>query len=66
MKWEYMDAHSSTAAGLDSTTIWYFNGQADKSASKLSHQDVLKMLGEQGWELVTVTESNTYYFKRPT
>jgi hypothetical protein len=60
-KWEYM-------AVADRKIVDYTAGSAVGKSSDEQRTEALNKLGEDGWELVSVSEaggSRTYFFKRP-
>ena len=66
-KWEYLQVKPNHARGLRPQWI---NGQMLPDWHKgPEFFDYLEQLGDQGWELVTVTKVSsspgTYHFKRP-
>ena len=44
---------------------WHVDGNPAPEFAKLDVPDVLKRLGQEGWELVCVNDSGQYFLKRP-
>ncbi|MDH7569519.1 MAG: DUF4177 domain-containing protein [Armatimonadota bacterium] len=58
-RWEYRIVFRSEYAGG-----WFCDGKPAEEYAHLDDPEVLRRLGEEGWELVAV-EGYTYFFKRP-
>lgn len=58
-RWEYRIVYRSEHAGG-----WFVDGRKADEFEKLEDPEVLKRLGQEGWELVSVV-GYTYFFKRP-
>ena len=66
-KWEYLFVTSKAAKNV--LRPYYINGKPMKDwENNMPIYDYITKLGEQGWELVSITQSlvdQTYNFKRP-
>jgi DnaJ-class molecular chaperone len=63
-RWEYLTLKSSRNYG---TTKYYINGDNQRELKDARFSDVINMIGEEGWEMVGVSNmgnENIYIFKR--
>lgn len=58
-RWEYKIVYRSEMSGE-----WSVDGRQAGDLGKAEDPEVLRRLGQEGWELVTVV-GYTYFFKRP-
>jgi len=64
MKWEYLTLVWRQWDSRPDESGWLVNRQLRKELGP-ADTDAANVLGLEGWELVCVSESNCYYFKRP-
>lgn len=55
MQWEYLC--------VDHRIAWAINDKPEESLKGKTHTEVLNILGEHGWELVSVANTTTGFFK---
>ena len=64
-KWEYMTWRISSGLGNADARVQSSDGEAFGSKERPSLYEALSRAGDDGWELVAVTDSQSMVFKRP-
>jgi hypothetical protein len=63
-KWEYLTVKTDRDIASPNSKVLMMNGTSIDPEEYKSFHTLLKVLGEEGWELVS-TEIIYFYFKRP-
>jgi len=64
-KWEYMTWRISSGLGNADARVQSSDGEEFGSKERPSLYEALSRAGDDGWELVAVTDSQGMVFKRP-
>ncbi|MBZ0290999.1 MAG: hypothetical protein K8L99_00380 [Anaerolineae bacterium] len=61
-RWEYMTLSYNYSYG---STTYEINGEKEVRLKNVPLHEALSLLGQQGWELVSIAEGKLYVLKRP-
>lgn len=61
-RWEYLTMSYNYSYG---STTYEINGEKEGRLKNTPLNEALTLLGQQGWELVGISEGKLYIFKRP-
>src|SRR5215210_2484743 len=65
VKWEYMTWRISNRLGTPDVVVRFVKGKEHEVKDRTPFYEALRGAGQDGWELVTVTDSQALIFKRP-